>query len=270
MHYLDAHTHVHFPAYDSDKDEVISRAKSADVKMITVGTQFSTSEGAIKISHAYPQDIWATVGYHPSHAEEENWYHDKNEQDHSEKEVYDEKKFLVLARDPKVVAIGECGLDYFRIKKEETKTRQKEIFISQIQIAKALDKPLMIHCREAFKDLIEILKTEGKDLKPGIVHFFTGTLEDTKELLDLGYSFTFGGVVTFTRDYYEQIKLAGSNRILSETDAPYVAPEPFRGKRNEPAYVTHTVKKLVEILGMEEEMLKEQIWSNALRVFGII
>lgn len=269
MPYLDAHTHVHFPTYESDKDDVISRAQEADVKMITVGTQLSTSESAIKIAHEYPEDIWATIGYHPNHAEEEHWHHDKNEQENSEKEIYDEKKFLELARDPKVVAIGECGMDYFRIKNEETKAKQKEIFISQIGIAREVGKPLMIHCRDAFKDLIKILKAEGKDLKPGIVHFFTGTIEDTRELLDLGYSFAFGGVVTFTRNYDEQIKLAGPDRILSETDAPYVAPEPFRGKRNEPAYVVHAVKKLTEILGISEEKLKVEIWTNAQRILNI-
>lgn len=269
MHYIDAHTHVHFPGYGSDKDDVIRRAKEADVKMVTVGTQLSTSESAIKVAHEHPEDIWATVGYHPNHAEEENWHHDKNEQDNSEKEIYDEKKLLELARDPKVVAVGECGLDYFRIKSEETKAKQKEIFISQINIAREVGKPFMIHCRDAFKDLIEILKSEGKDLKPGIVHFFTGTLEDAQELLDLGYSFTFGGVVTFTRDYDEQIKLAGPDRILSETDAPYVAPEPFRGKRNEPAYVVHTVKKLAEILGLGEDETKERISRNAKRILAI-
>lgn len=269
MPYLDAHTHVHFPAYDSDKDAVIRRAKEADVKMITVGTQLSTSESAVKIAHEYPEDIWATVGYHPNHAEDENWHHDKNEQEHSVKEIYDANKFLELARDPKVVAIGECGLDYFRIKNEEVKAKQKEIFISQISIAREVGKPLMIHCRDAFKDLIEILKIEGRSLKPGIVHFFTGTINDTKELLDLGYSFTFGGVITFTRDYDEQIKLAGPDRILSETDAPYVAPEPFRGQKNEPAYVVHTVKRLADILGLDEEITKGHIWNNARRILAI-
>lgn len=269
MNYLDAHTHVHFLTFDPDREEVMKRAKAAGVKVITVGTQISTSEAAIKFAKDYPDDAWATVGFHPSHMNNrEYWHHDKNEQEHPEPELFDPAKLKELAKDDKVVAIGECGLDYFRVNDEDAKHRQVEAFVEQINIALEVNKPLMIHCREAFQDLIKILKEHGQGLKPGIVHFFTGTIVDAKELLDLGYSFTFGGVITFARSYDEQIKLIGPDRILSETDAPYVAPEPFRGKRNEPAYVVHTVKKLAEILGLGEEEMKNKIWQNAQKTFG--
>jgi len=269
--YLDAHGHVQFLNYELDREEVVSRAKAACVKMITVGTQVSTSQAAIKLAEKYPDDMWATVGFHPGHLVlAEHWHHDKSEQEHAEQEKFEPEKLKELAKNPKVVAIGECGLDYFRINHDkEVKARQAEAFIAQIGIARELRKPLMIHCRDAFRDLVAILKEHGKDLKPGIVHFFTGTVEDAKELLNLGYYFNFGGVVTFTRDYDEQIKLIGPDRILSETDAPYVSPEPFRGKRNEPAYVVHTVGKLAEILGLGEGEMKNKIWENASRIFDI-
>ena len=281
--YLDAHGHVQFLNYDVDREEVVSRAKSTGVKMITVGTQASTSLAAIRLSEQYPEGMWATVGFHPGHLVlAEHWHHDKSEQEHAEQEEFAPEKLKELAKHPKVVAIGECGLDYHRFQRDpvsgggfrinhdkEVKARQAEAFIAQIEIARGLGKPLMIHCRDAFRDLIAILKEHGKDLKPGMVHFFTGTVEDAKELLNLGYYFNFGGVVTFTRDYDEQIKLIGPDRILSETDAPYVSPEPFRGKRNEPAYVVYTVGKLAEILGLGEEEMKNKIWENARRIFDI-
>jgi len=137
-------------------------------------------------------------------------------------------------------------------------------------LAHEVGKPLMIHCRAAFPDLIEMLAARRAQLLPeaGVIHFFTGTPEDAASLLDLGFSFTFGGVVTFTRDYDEVVRLLPLGRILSETDAPYVAPEPYRGKRNEPLYVLEVVKKLASLKGVSTEAMKESIWQTAGRVFG--
>ena len=143
--------------------------------------------------------------------------------------------------DPKVVAIGECGLDYYRTEDREqrTKDKQKEVFVRHIELACEVGKPLMIHCRDAYDHLVEILNSKSEILNdpPGIIHFFAGTKEDAKKLLDLGFLFTFGGVITFARDYGEIICFIPMGRILSETDAPYVTPAPYRGKRNEPLYV---------------------------------
>jgi TatD DNase family protein len=133
----------------------------------------------------------------------------------------------------------------------------------------------MIHCRDAFADLIEFVRPHAHELPPGVVHFFTGTPDDARALLDLGFSFTFGGVVTFPPrkgktqgDYDEVIKLIPIGRIMSETDAPYVAPAPFRGKRNEPAYVVHVVTRLAELKGVSTEKMKAQIEENAKRIFS--
>ncbi len=269
--FFDAHTHLHFPAYDADREEVFMRAKNAGVKMITVGTQESTSRGAVEFAKTHKGDAWAAVGFHPAHFSV-NWYHDKNEQSAPQREEFSVERLRKLALESETVAIGECGLDYFRITDEESKQRQREGFVQQIEFAAQVKKPLMIHCRAAFSDLIEILKANSSKLKsgsPGAIHFFTGTKDDAKKLLDLGFSFTFGGVVTFTRDYDESIKLIPLDRILSETDAPYVSPAPYRGKRNEPAYVVEAVKKLAELKNISTDKMAGQIFENAQKIFAI-
>lgn len=274
MKFIDAHTHIQFLAYEADRSDVLNRAREAGVRMITVGTQAATSEAGIALAEKYPEDVWATVGFHPAHANID-WFYDKNEQREAASETFDAEKLRGLARHPRVVAIGECGLDYFRVAPEHleaTKTKQREAFLAQIEIAHELKKPLMIHCRQAFDDLIDILKSEVRNLKsdaPGVIHFFTGTKDDAKRLLDMGFAFTFGGVVTFSRDYNEVIKMITLDTILSETDAPYVAPAPYRGKRNEPAYVVEVVKKLADIKSVPLEKMAEQIFANTQKVFGI-
>ena len=290
--YFDAHTHAHFAAFEKDWNEVINRALEAGVWLINVGTQKDTSRRAVEVAHEYKEGVYAAVGLHPIHTEKS--YHDEKELGTfsysqecenvgftSHGEEFDCTYYKKLAEDPKVVAIGECGLDYYHgtwsIKHEtnnlsgEVKEKQKRVFELQIRLAYEVKKPLMIHCRDAFADLIGMLHVSRSMLHeaPGIIHFFTGTKEDATALLDLGFSFTFGGVITFTRDYDEVVKMIPLDRILSETDAPYVAPVPYRGKRNEPAYVVEVVKKLAEIKNVSVEEMKNQIWENARRVFGI-
>jgi TatD DNase family protein len=275
--YFDAHTHAHFAAFADDYREVIKRALDARVGMINVGTQRDTSKRGIEVAHEFENDpVYATVGLHPVHTEAS--FHDAKELGDNETakgftsrgETFDFEYYRELATDPKVVGIGECGLDYYRLG-PDSKTKQAEVFIGQIEVAQAVGKPLMIHCRDAFSDLITILKEHRSKLKPdaGVIHFFTGTPENTRELLDLGFGFTFGGVVTFARDYDPSINIIPLDKILSETDAPYVTPAPYRGKRNEPAYVIEAVKKLAELKGIELAEMEAQIWANAQRIFDI-
>ncbi|MEK7174181.1 MAG: TatD family hydrolase [Patescibacteria group bacterium] len=276
MRYFDAHTHVHFHAFHDDYREAIARAKDAGVGMITVGTQSDTSAAAVRVAREFPESVWAAVGLHPTHTEAS--YHDAKELGGGEAakaftsrgEIFDYEKYKALALDPKTVAIGECGLDYYRLS-EETKAKQLEVFALQIRLAEEVGKPLMVHCRDAFDDLIAILRAERSHLlsEPGVIHFFTGTPEHARALLDLGFSFTFGGVVTFVRGYDEAVRIIPAERILSETDAPYVAPAPCRGKRNEPAYVISVVRKLAELRGTTEEALSERIMGNVRRIFKI-
>lgn len=279
MHYFDAHTHVHFAAFAADYKEAIRRALDKDVWMLTVGTQRDTSARAVEVANEYKEGVYAAVGLHPIHTDRS--YHDAQELGAggdekgftSRGEEFDYNYYLELGRDPKMLAIGECGLDYFRIEGDpaEKKARQKTALELQIKLAHELRKPLMIHCRDAFTDLIAVLRERKNMLlpNPGVVHFFTGTPEDAKNLLDLGFGFTFGGVVTFTRDYDAAIDLIPADRILSETDAPYVAPVPYRGKRNEPAYVVDTVKKLAELKELSVAEMRDNIFENALRIFKI-
>lgn len=253
MKFFDVHTHVQDSQYGGDRDAVISRAIEAGIGMVQVGTDLDMSKKAVALAVEYGGDVFATAGLHPND---------------NKKEVFDYSAYkdLALSSD-RVVAIGECGLDYFRGADEEEKRRQKKVFEKQIELALELKKPLMIHCREAFLDLIEFLSLFG--WRSGVVHFFSGTVDDAQKLLDLGFYFSFGGVVTFARDYDEQIKFIPLDRILLETDAPYVAPVPYRGKRNEPLYVTEVAKKIAEIKGATFEKIATETTKNAKSIFGV-
>ena len=186
-------------------------------------------------------------------------------------EEFDYEFYKKLAGHPKAVAIGECGLDYYRLT-SDTKEAQEKAFLQHIELAEEVKKPLMIHCRNAFADLIRILKTQSRKLKadyPGVIHFFSGTTDDAKELLSLGFLFSFGGVITFTRDYDEVVRFIPLERIVLETDAPYVAPLPYRGKRNEPAYVIEVAKKIAELKDLSFEEITGETTKNARNIFGI-
>ena len=272
---LDVHTHIHFPWYDQDREEVIKRAQTAGVKMICVGTQAATSQSAIELAKKYPKDIWAAVGFHPSHLSE-SWHHDRKEQKEPAREKFDAEKLRRLAQDPKVVAIGECGLDYYRLaeNREPQIKKQKEVFAEQIKLAQTLNKPLMMHTRptaetdDAYEDTLEVLK-ENPVSVPKINHFYVGSLTITKKMLEAGFYFTFGGVITFTDAYDTILNYIPLDRILFETDAPYVAPEPYRGKRNEPAYIVETAKKLAELRGDSYEKIAETTTDTASRIFKL-
>ena len=269
MKYFDAHTHVQFAGFKDDVEEVVKRAQEQQVGMNIVGTQYDTSVAAVALAEKY-DDVWATVGLHPIHTSKS--FHDTKELGDGSKEftsrgeTFDISKYLELAKNPKVIAIGECGLDYYRLD-ETTKKLQVENFVMQIELANKLNKPLMLHIRQAYKDALEVLKAHAK--VKGDVHFFAGSWEEAKQFLDLGFTLSFTGVITFTDDYNEVVKNTPLDRLLTETDAPYVTPIPHRGKRNEPMHIPHMVKKIAEIKGMEEEDERSQILLNSQRLFGL-
>lgn len=280
---FDVHTHTQFAAYKDDKDAVIRRALDAGVSMVNVGTQKDTSAAAVETAHQYAEGVYATVGLHPIHTEQS--HHDKEElglpaevlatggrkvEFTSRGEEFDYAFYKKLAEDPKVVGIGECGLDYYRLD-EQTKQKQFAVFEQQIALAHEAKKPLMIHCRNAFADLTDILTIHRSLLNapPGIIHFFAGTVEDAKKLLDLGFSFSFGGVLTFVRDYDDVVRYIPLERIVLETDAPYITPVPHRGNRNEPAYVVETAKKLAELKARSYEEIAKQTFENAQLIFQV-
>lgn len=259
MKYVDIHCHLAFPDYDADRVDVIKMMKEKEVGAITVGTDLEKSKKAVEVAEAN-ENIWATIGMHPGLCNK------------PQKAFFDEKEFEELIKSPKVVAIGECGLEYFHMDKEVTGNLQKKLFESQIIFSIKHGKPLMLHCRDSYDDALDILefykKDSGEKLK-GNSHFFAGNIEQARRFLDLGFTMSFTGVITFTHDYDEVIKYIPQNSIMSETDAPWVAPIPFRGKRNEPAYVVEVVKKMAEIRSEDQNILNNSIMDNFRRVFGI-
>ena len=269
MKYFDAHTHVNFVAYNDDREATILRAKDAGVGMNVVGTQLDTSKAAIALAEKYDH-VYATIGLHPVHTSKS--YHDEKELGEGGKEftsrgeVFDMAVYEAIGRNPRVIAVGECGLDYYRVE-ESTKDVQSKAFIEQIELANRLNKPLMLHIRNAYDDALEILKVHAK--VKGDVHFFAGDWAVAKKFLDFGFTLSFTGVITFTHDYDEVIKNTPLDMLLSETDAPYVTPAPHRGKRNESSYVPLIVKRIAEIKDGDEEKTALQLLNNARRVFQL-
>lgn len=275
--YIDIHSHVNFKAFDEDRDAVIERALDAGVAVINVGTQIDTSRKAVEMAHEH-EGVYAIIGLHPIHTGAS--YHDTKELGEEGKaftsrgEVFNTDAYRDLLKDPKVVGIGECGLDYYRCT-EETIAKQKEAFIEQINLANEFKKPLMLHIRNnpednsrnAYADALEILKEHAK--VKGDVHFFAGSLEDAKGFTDFGFTLSFTGVITFTHDYDEVVRATPLEMIMSETDSPYITPIPYRGKRNEPVYVMEVVKKIAEIKGLSLDEVANQLVVNAKRVFKI-
>lgn len=276
--YIDIHGHVNFNTFDDDRDVAIRRALDNKTWIINVGTQRDTSKKAVEIANKYEEGVYAIVGLHPIHTSAS--YHDEKELGEGGKEftsrgeIFDKDTYREFLKDPRVVAIGECGLDYFHMDVESIE-KQKEAFIAQVGLAEETNKPLMLHIRNnpknkdinAYTDVLEILKKYPK--VKGDVHFFAGSTTDAKAFLERGFTLSFTGVITFTHDYDEIIKNTPINMIMSETDCPYVAPVPYRGKRNEPFYVNEIVKKIAEIKGLSLIETQKAIIANAKRVFDI-
>lgn len=264
--YIDIHSHLGFEDYGSDQSEVLNRMKEGGVGTITIGTTLEDSREAVKIAEAN-ENVWACIGVHPKTGSEP---------------VFGEKEFEKLVVHPKVVAIGECGLDYFKLEGdiEAVRRKQKEVFIQQIEFAIKHDKPLMLHLRdgekkrESYEDVYTILKSfkvkqeVGEKLR-GNVHFFTANLEWANKFIELGFTISFIGLITYVQDFNKIIKNVPLEALQAETDAPFVAPAPHRGERNEPSYVTHVYHKIAEIRGEEPEKVRLQLLENANRVFGV-
>ena len=276
MKYIDTHTHVNLSAFDVDREEVLARAFGAEVAMVNIGTKLSTSKKAVAIARAHSH-AYAVVGLHP--VQTVPGLHDEDEVGEGGKpfvskgEVFDYAAMKALAEDSRAVAIGECGLDYFHTT-PESETAQREAFVAQIHLANELGKPLMLHIRNgkdtsknAYKDVADILKSEAK--VRGNAHFFAGSIDDARLYLDMDFSVSFTGVVTFTHDYDEVVRYIPADMIHAETDAPYVSPKPYRGQRNEPTYVIEVVKRLAEIRGVDSETFREQLLLNASRLYKI-
>lgn len=256
---FDIHSHLNFPEFRDDREEIIKKMQAEGIFTIVVGTDEETSKSAIELAESAMSDgIFASVGIHPtSHLEASPPSGDL---------VY---KLREYAMNPKVVAIGECGIDLFRRDKSDLE-RQADVFKKHVELALEIDKPLMVHCRDAHNEVLEILNsyflTHGARLR-GNIHFFSGDIDIAQRYFNIGFSISFAGVITFSRDYDEVIKSSPLDKIMIETDSPFVAPMPYRGKRNEPLYVKEVAKKIAEIRGISYEEVSEITTKNALRMF---
>ncbi len=269
---IDTHSHLNFKAYDSDREEVIKRTLEAGIVCINVGTKYETSKKAIKLAEKY-EGIFAAVGMHPFHIKTDLL---KLKTDENEGafipfgEDFDKEKYKELAKSKKVVAIGEVGLDYYykpkgTAKKELFKQKQREVFIQQLELAEELNLPVIIHSRMAHQDLYEILKT--RNIR-GVVHCFTGNSEELKQFLDLGFYIGFNGII-FKLDLSGAVKSCPLDKILIETDCPYLTPPQAGPKeaRNEPIFVKYVVQKIADLKGLSFEEISEATTANAIRLF---
>ena len=247
MMLVDTHSHVNFSAYKSDADEVIRRSLGQNTAMINVGSQYSTSKKAVEISQKHKNGVYAAVGLHPIHA----------------KDGFDYEKYKQLARSFGVVAVGETGLDY---KKEylSFKEKQKEVFLKQISLAQELSLPIVFHCRMAHDDLIEILSNHSLR---GVVHCFTGKWKQAEKYLEMGLFLGFNGII-FKLNLDDIIKKTPLDRILIETDCPYLTPLPKQG-RNEPVYVKYVAERISKIRDIDLEKTFQATTENARALFGI-
>lgn len=258
--YIDVHSHLAEPEFDDDRDAVYARMEGAGGATITIGTDLESSRRAVACAERY-ENVWATVGLHPLD---------------NKIETFDEDEYVQLTGHPKVVGVGECGLDYFR--DADNKEEQRERFTRQIEFAIKHDKPLMIHGRpsartmDAYEDILSILEScivNHESALRGNAHFFVGTTDIAQRFFDLGFTVSFSGVITFAPEYEEVVRSAPLEMIHAETDAPYAAPVPHRGKRNEPSYVVHTLEKIAEIRGERAETVHSALRENAARVFAL-
>jgi TatD DNase family protein len=279
MHnFIDVHSHIHDKAFDEDREALVTEMKGKGFATITIGTDLVESRKAVLASEKY-DNVWAAVGMHPVD---------------NRVEVFDREAYKALLMHPKVVALGECGLDYFHIKefegnlpampahagqagKDEEIDRQQRLFMEQIELAVECNKPLMLHGRpdegmDAYEDMLHILKMakdkHGNKLR-GNAHFFVGNIDIAKQFNDLNFTVSFSGVITFAKMYEELVRTIPLDMMHAETDSPYATPVPHRGKRNTPLYVEHIYEKIAEIKGIEKEEVRLRLVKNAQRMFGL-
>ncbi len=269
---LDTHSHLNFKAYDSDRDEVIKRTQKEGIVCIDVGTKYETSKNAIALAEKN-EGIFAAIGMHPIHIKTDLM---KLRMDEDEGafaplgEEFDKGRYKELAKSKKVVAIGEVGLDYYykpkgTAKKEQFKQKQKEVFIQQLELAEELNLPVIVHCRMAHGDAIEIL---AKHKVKGTIHCFTGSWEEAEKYINLGFYIGINGII-FKFNIDEIIKKIPLDKILVETDCPYLTPGPEGEKRNEPIFIKYVVQKIADLRGTTFQEIADKTTENARKLFKI-
>jgi TatD DNase family protein len=253
--FFDIHSHINFSQYDADREQVIERMKKKKVWTTTVGVDLKTSKEAVAFADTH-EGFFATIGVHPDDS----------------KVPFDESAFEKLVKNPKVLAIGECGLDYGKENtiSDEDKKRQAKDFEMQIEFAVKHGKPVMIHCRNAYNDVLDILESKKKiygDKLHAHMHFFAGDLDVLKRCLDNNFTVSFTGVISFVKEYHELVKYTPLESMMAETDSPFVAPVPRRGSRNEPSFVEYVVLTIAAVREENLADVKKALLDNAFRVF---
>jgi len=280
--YIDTHAHVNFNRFKEDSEKVIKDSLAQNTWVVNVGSEKRTSARAVEVAHKYQEGVYAIVGLHPVHT----FSHHVDEEEDSfvtREEEFDYEYYKKLALDEKTVGIGECGLEFFRLeegKQEEIITGQKKAFLAQIDLAAEVDKTLMIHSRDAYEDVYQMLKQHRDRLKNVIIHSFIGSPEQAKLFTDLNCYISFNGIITYKprkekvaggSDPYlrEAVKQVPLNRILLETDCPYLAPDPVRGTRNVPVNVKYVAEKIAEVKGVSVDEVEKQTTENARKALSI-
>ncbi|MFA5886698.1 MAG: TatD family hydrolase [Patescibacteria group bacterium] len=282
--FIDTHAHVNFAAFKDDADEVIRRSLDNDTWMILVGSELRTSNRALDYANKYERGVYAAVGLHPVHLE--NGLVDTSEDSNpsgfiAREEEFDYDSYEKIAKFEKVVAIGEIGLDYYHLDPTKDlpalKKKQQEVFAEQLLLARSLDLPAIIHCRQAHDDLLLILqefKKEYGQLIPsdrpwGVIHCFSGDEDLAWKYFKLGLLISFTGLITFSKQWDDVIRKIPLDRLMIETDTPYMTPEPYRGQRNEPILVQYVANRIADIRGIKIEKVAEITTGTARSFFRI-
>lgn len=255
LQWIDSHAHLDFDRFDTDREEVIQRAIERGVhKIISIGTHIASSQRAIKLAEQYPDFIYASAGFHPLYMDD----------DHSQ--GWAQLKDLI--QHPSVVGVGETGLDYFYDKTPPE--QQRHSFREHLKLSNHYQKPVIIHIRDAFDDAYRIIAEEGVTAG-GVVHCFTGGPKECQKAIDLGLYVSISGIATFksAKELREAVRQIPLNRLLLETDAPFLAPTPHRGKRNEPSYVVDTAHCVAELKQIRLAHLAQATYTNTLALFSL-
>lgn len=281
---IDAHCHLNFNAYREDSADVIVRALEQGIGLIAVGSQSSNSAQAVELAEKH-DGVWAIIGLHPIHLHEQE-VDEEEEAFQSRSEEFDAAAYRRLAASSsKIVALGECGLDYYHLPDDlppaEVKARQEKVFRAHLDLALELGLPVMIHCRDAHADVIRILGEYADAGTPvrGDIHCFTGSWAEAERYLELGFYISFTGIITFPpraadratgkETVQDVVRKTPLERIIVETDAPYLAPVPHRGKRNEPSYVRFVAAEVAKLKKMPVEEIERQTLKNTAELFKL-
>lgn len=276
---IDTHAHVNFRAYKDDAKEVLQRSLDAGVWVVNVGSQIDTSRQAVELASQFEQGVYAVIGLHPEHTHSQ--YVDEEETHFKTREEdFNEAFYSELVSHPKVVGIGECGLDYYRLPEDRTshdqiKQKQIEVFKKQVRFAKTYDKALVVHSRpekgsdELYHDMLQVFEEENVSNMRLVVHSYTHEPKFLEKFLELGAYASFNGIITFdkTGSMKKLVEMCPLDRILLETDCPYLTPVPNRGKRNEPLFVKSVAEKTAEIKNITLAQIEEATFNNAKNLF---